>query len=165
MFIMSFYIFFRFVCAFQCGTHSHCIFCTTITSFFFLTTTIAGVKLQRGYVSDEDTTIYNPGLSLLTESEKETIVNAVIQNRRENISKNTWSTDNEFAFDFLKTKLDPLHMVELKGYLGILPFYGAGVYLVALAVQQFARDLFAPAYIVAAVAVFLPILVLVAKGV
>lgn len=133
--------------------------------FLFLTTTIAGVKLQRGYVSDEDTTIYNPGLSLLTESEKETIVNAVIQNRRENISKNTWSTDNEFAFDFLKTKLDPLHMVELKGYLGILPFYGAGVYLVALAVQQFARDLFAPAYIVAAVAVFLPILVLVAKGV
>mmetsp|Transcript_13186 Transcript_13186/g.24772 ORF Transcript_13186/g.24772 Transcript_13186/m.24772 type:complete len:207 (+) Transcript_13186:1-621(+) len=125
----------------------------------------AGVKLQRGYVSDEDTTIYNPGLSLLTESEKETIVNAVIQNRRENVSKNTWNTDNEFAFDFLKTKLDPLHMVELRGYLGILPFYGAGLYLVALAVQQFARDLFAPAYILSAIAVFLPILVLVAKGV
>jgi hypothetical protein len=56
-------------------------------------------------------------------------------------------------------------MVELKGYLEILPFYGAGVYLVALGVQQFARDLFAPAYIISAVAVFLPILVLIAKGV
>ena len=116
-------------------------------------------------MSDEDTSIYNPGLSLLTESEKDTIVNAVIQNRKENISKNTWNKDNEFAFDFLKTKLDPLHMVELKGYLGILPFYGAVLYLVALAVQQFARDLFAPAYIISAIAVFLPILVLVAMGV
>lgn len=123
-----------------------------------------GVALDRGYVADEDTAIYNPGLTLLTEGEKTKIVNAVIQNRKDNLVKKTWSQDNEYAYDFLKTKLDPLHMVELRGYLGILPFYGAACYLVALAVQQFARDLFSTAYIVSAVAIFLPIIVLVAKG-
>lgn len=123
------------------------------------------MRLERGYVADEDTTIYNPGLSLLTESEKTRIVDAVIQNRKENIAKKTWSKDNEFAFEFLKTKLDPLHMVELKGYLGILPFYGAACYLAALAVQQVARDFFSAAYIVSAAAVFLPIFVLILKGV
>ena len=133
----------------------------SITIRFYL----AGVKLERGFVADEDTTIYNPGLSLLTESEKDKIVNAVIQNRKENKAKKTWSTDNEFAFDFLKTKLDPLHMAELKGYLGVLPIYGAAVYVVALGVQQFARDLFAPAYVISAVAIFLPALALILKGV
>ena len=124
----------------------------------------AGVRLERGYVADEDTTIYNPGLSLLTESEKDQIIGGVIQNRKENVAKKSWSTDNEFAYDFLKTKLDPLHMVELKGYLGALPFYGAAVYLVAIAVQQFARDLFPVAYVVGAVVVFLPAAVLIAFG-
>mmetsp|Transcript_12197 Transcript_12197/g.17767 ORF Transcript_12197/g.17767 Transcript_12197/m.17767 type:complete len:267 (+) Transcript_12197:51-851(+) len=123
-----------------------------------------GVALERGYVADEDTTIYNPGLSLLTESEKDRIINAVIQNRKENLSKKTWSKDNEVAYDFLKTRLDPLHMVELRGYLGILPFYGAAVYLAALAVQQFSRDLFSGAYIASAAAIFLPIAVLIAFG-
>jgi hypothetical protein len=126
---------------------------------------LAGVRLERGFVADEDTTIYNPGLSLLTESEKDKIVNAVIQNRKDNVAKKTWSKDNEFAFDFLKTKLDPLHMAELKGYLGVLPIYGAVIYVVALAVQQFARDSFAPAYVISAVAVFLPALFLILKGV
>lgn len=56
-------------------------------------------------------------------------------------------------------------MVELKGYLGILPIYGAVVYLVAIAVQQIARDLFAPAYVISAVAIFLPALFLIIKGV
>lgn len=126
---------------------------------------LAGVRLERGFVADEDTTIYNPGLSLLTESEKDKIVNAVIENRKENAAKKTWSKDNEFAFDFLKTKLDPLHMAEIKGYLGILPIYGAVVYLGAIAVQQIARDLFETAYVVSAVAIFLPALVLIIKGV
>lgn len=79
--------------------------------------------------------------------------------------KKTWSSDNEIAFDYLKTKLDPLHMVELKGYLGILPIYGAVVYLVAIAVQQIARDLFAPGYVISVVALFLPALILIIKGV
>jgi len=92
-------------------------------------------------------------------------VNAVIQNRKDNVAKKTWSKDNEFAFDFLKTKLDPLHMAELKGYLGVLPIYGAVIYVVALGVQQFARDSFAPAYVISAVAVFLPALFLILKGV
>jgi hypothetical protein len=56
-------------------------------------------------------------------------------------------------------------MVELKGYLGILPIYGALVYLVSLGVQQFARDLFSTAYIISAAAIFLPALLLIAKGV
>eukprot|EP00566_Odontella_aurita_P023353 CAMPEP_0113585402 /NCGR_PEP_ID=MMETSP0015_2-20120614/33677_1 /TAXON_ID=2838 /ORGANISM="Odontella" /LENGTH=208 /DNA_ID=CAMNT_0000490635 /DNA_START=214 /DNA_END=837 /DNA_ORIENTATION=+ /assembly_acc=CAM_ASM_000160 len=47
-----------------------------------------GVKLERGYVSDEDTTIYNPGLSLLTESEKERLVDALVSNRKIGLQKN-----------------------------------------------------------------------------
>lgn len=125
----------------------------------------SGVRLERGYVADEDTTIYNPGLSLLTETEKGRIVDAVIQNRKENLKKKTWSADNEVAFDFLKTRLDPLHMVELKGYLGILPIYGAAVYISSLAFQQFARPLFSSAYLLSAAAIFVPILFLIAKGV
>jgi len=123
-----------------------------------------GVKLERGYVADEDTTIYNPGLSLLTESEKTSLVNAVIANRKGNLASNTWSEDNEYAFEFLKTRLDPLHMVELKGYLKFLPFLGGAMYLVALGVQQFARGLFEVAYIVSALVVFIPIFIFIAVG-
>ena len=95
-----------------------------------------GVKLNQGYVADEDTTIYNPGLTLLTSSEKERLVSAIIENRKIGLSANHWPENNEYAFDFLKQKLDPLHMYELQGYLGILPFYGAVVYLVGLWAQQ-----------------------------
>mmetsp|Transcript_25691 Transcript_25691/g.37693 ORF Transcript_25691/g.37693 Transcript_25691/m.37693 type:complete len:268 (+) Transcript_25691:183-986(+) len=123
-----------------------------------------GVKLDRGYVSDEDTAIYNPGLTLLTESEKERITSAIIHSRQVGLSTNQWSENNEFAYDFLKEKLDPLHMAELKGYLGILPYWGAVVYLAALAVQQIAREAFTVGYAVAAVAVFGPVLALIAKG-
>eukprot|EP00568_Trieres_chinensis_P006173 CAMPEP_0183307690 /NCGR_PEP_ID=MMETSP0160_2-20130417/18729_1 /TAXON_ID=2839 ORGANISM="Odontella Sinensis, Strain Grunow 1884" /NCGR_SAMPLE_ID=MMETSP0160_2 /ASSEMBLY_ACC=CAM_ASM_000250 /LENGTH=283 /DNA_ID=CAMNT_0025471331 /DNA_START=53 /DNA_END=904 /DNA_ORIENTATION=+ len=123
-----------------------------------------GVKLERGYVADEDTTIYNPGLSLLTESEKERLVDAIVKNRKVGLQKNSWSENNQFAFDFLKQKLDPLHMYELRGYLGILPFYGAAVYLATLFVQQNIRSLFPAAYIIGAVAVFGPIAALIAFG-
>lgn len=121
-----------------------------------------GVQLERGYVADEDTTIYNPGLSLLTETEKNQIVEAVIQNRKENLSRNTWSEGNELAYENLKMRLDPLHMVELRGYLGIVPIYGAAVYLAVLGVQQIKREWFSVAYIVGAVAIFLPAIVLIA---
>ncbi len=104
------------------------------------------------------------GLSLLTESEKNRIVDAVIENRKNNVAQKTWSANNEYAYDSIKTRMDPLHMVELKGYLGVLPFYGAAVYLAALAVQQIARDFFSTAYIISAGAIFLPIVVLVLKG-
>jgi len=123
-----------------------------------------GVQLERGYVADEDTTIYNPGLTLLTESEKERLVEAVIQNRQVGLQKNQWSENNEYAFDFLKEKLDPFHMVELRGYLSIVPIYGAVLYLATLAIQQFARDLFPVAYIVGAIAFFGPIAALIAFG-
>mmetsp|Transcript_4195 Transcript_4195/g.5466 ORF Transcript_4195/g.5466 Transcript_4195/m.5466 type:complete len:298 (+) Transcript_4195:200-1093(+) len=123
-----------------------------------------GVRLERGFVADEDTSIYNPGLSLLTETEKNQLIGAIIQNKNSNLASNTWSKDNQFAFDFLKSKLDPLHMVELQGYLKILPFLGGGMYLVALAVQQFVRDLFPVAYLVSAAVVFFPIVVLIAAG-
>ena len=101
-----------------------------------------GVKLNEGFVADEDTTIYNPGLSLLTSSEKERLVSAIIDNRKVGLSTQHWSENNEYAFDFLKQKLDPLHMYELGGYLKILPFYGAALYLVALFVQKNARGIF-----------------------
>jgi hypothetical protein len=124
-----------------------------------------GVRLERGYVADEDTTIYNPGLTLLTESEKTSLVDAMIANRKGNVASNTWSQDNEYAFDSLKTRLDPLHMVELKGYLKFLPFLGGAMYLVALGVQQFARGLFEVAYVVSALVVFIPIFIFIAAGV
>eukprot|EP00591_Stephanopyxis_turris_P009894 CAMPEP_0195517936 /NCGR_PEP_ID=MMETSP0794_2-20130614/11832_1 /TAXON_ID=515487 /ORGANISM="Stephanopyxis turris, Strain CCMP 815" /LENGTH=266 /DNA_ID=CAMNT_0040646819 /DNA_START=12 /DNA_END=812 /DNA_ORIENTATION=+ len=123
-----------------------------------------GVNLERGLVADEDTTIYNPGLTLLTESEKERLVEAVIRNRKEGITKGAWSEDNQFGFEFLKQKLDPYYTVELKGYYSIFPFWGAAVYLAALAVQQNARQFFSVAYILGAVLVFAPALALIALG-
>eukprot|EP00560_Eucampia_antarctica_P002657 CAMPEP_0197832728 /NCGR_PEP_ID=MMETSP1437-20131217/15855_1 /TAXON_ID=49252 ORGANISM="Eucampia antarctica, Strain CCMP1452" /NCGR_SAMPLE_ID=MMETSP1437 /ASSEMBLY_ACC=CAM_ASM_001096 /LENGTH=277 /DNA_ID=CAMNT_0043436267 /DNA_START=84 /DNA_END=917 /DNA_ORIENTATION=+ len=125
-----------------------------------------GVKLNRGFVADEDTAIYNPGLSLLTESEKDSIISAIVDTRKTLVAKGggAWNTDNQYGYDFLKEKLDPLHMVELRGYLGVLPIYGAILYIGAFAVQQFAREAFPAAYIGSVVAIFLPIFVLVLIG-
>jgi hypothetical protein len=126
--------------------------------------TYDGVKLNEGYVADEDTTIYNPGLSLLTESEKERLTDAIIQNRKISLSSNQWNENNEYAFSFLKQKLDPLHMNELGGYLKILPFWGAALYLGALFVQQNSRGIFPLVYGLCALGVFGPVIVLVASG-
>lgn len=123
-----------------------------------------GVQLDRGYIADEDTAIYNPGLTLLTESEKERLTEAVILARKTGLQQNTWTENNEVAYDFLKTQLDPLHMTELKGYLSIVPIYAGVLYLGVLAVQQLARELFPAAYLIAAAAIFAPIAVLVALG-
>lgn len=100
------------------------------------------MKLEGAVIADEDTTIYNPGLTLLTSSEKERLVDAIIANRKAGLSAGHWSENNEYAFDFLKQKLDPLHMHELEGYLGILPFYGAALYLGAIFVQKNLRESF-----------------------
>jgi hypothetical protein len=126
--------------------------------------TYDGVKLNEGYVADEDTTIYNPGLSLLTESEKERLTSAIITNRKLSLASNQWNENNEYAFSFLKNKLDPLHMYELGGYLKILPFWGAALYLVALFVQQNARGVFPLVYGLCALGVFGPVVVLIAGG-
>ncbi|VEU39238.1 unnamed protein product [Pseudo-nitzschia multistriata] len=123
-----------------------------------------GIQLERGYVADEDTTIYNPGLSLLTESEKERLVEAVIDARKAGLEGNQWSENNEYAFEFLRQKLDPFHITELRGFLGIVPFYGAAIYLAVLAVQQLFRDGFQIAYLVGVAAFFLPIVGLVLAG-
>jgi len=123
-----------------------------------------GVELNRGYVADEDTSIYNPGLSLLTESEKERLVEGVIAAKKAGLAANQWSEDNEYAFEFLRTKLDPYHMVELSGFLGFVPYYGAAIYIVVLAVQQLFRDAFQIAYLVGVAAFFLPIVGLVLAG-
>ena len=123
-----------------------------------------GVQLERGYIADEDTTIYNPGLTLLTESEKDRLVEALVKSRKAGLEKNAWSKDNELGFTELKSKLDPLFMWELRGYLKILPFYGAAVYLATFFVQQNLRQVFPAAYIIGAVAVFLPIVGLIAAG-
>ena len=132
--------------------------------FFFLLHLSEGVQLERGFVSDEDTSIYNPGLTLLTESEKERLVEAIIENRKMGLSGGQWSENNEFAYEFLKGRLDPLHMYELSGFLKFVPAYGALVYLVVLAIQQNVRSLFTPAYIGGVVAFFAPIVALVAAG-
>ena len=123
-----------------------------------------GIQLERGYIADEDTTIYNPGLSLLTESEKERIVEAIINSRKVGLNTEQWSEKNELAFQYLREKLDPFHMNELSGFLGFVPIYGAILYLVVLGVQQFARSLFPVAYLVGVVAFFAPILALIAAG-
>ncbi|KAL7545119.1 hypothetical protein ACHAWF_008478 [Thalassiosira exigua] len=128
------------------------------------TLTYDGVRLNEGFVADEDTTIYNPGLTLLTSSEKERLVSAVVENRKVGLSTQKWSENNEYAFDFLKQKLDPLHMYELEGYLGILPFWGAALYLVALFVQKNARGIFPLVYGLCALGVFGPAFLLVANG-
>lgn len=120
-----------------------------------------GVQLDRGYISDEDTAIYNPGLTLLTESEKDRLVNAIVLSKK---ASKEWTVDTEAGYSFLRDRLDPLHMFELRGYLQVVPFYGAALYLVALAVQQISRDLFPATYIACAVAVFVPIVVLVLLG-
>jgi hypothetical protein len=125
---------------------------------------IEGVQLDRGYIADEDTAIYNPGLTLLTESEKERLTEAVIQSRKAGLQSNTWTENNQVAYEFLKTQLDPLHMTELRGYLSIVPVYGAILYVVVLAVQQLARDLFPAAYLIAAAAIFLPVVALIVLG-
>jgi len=100
----------------------------------------------------------------LTESEKERLTEAVIQARKAGLKSNTWTENNQVAYDFLKTQLDPLHMTELRGYLSIIPIYGALVYIAVLAVQQLARDLFPAAYLIGAAALFVPIAALVALG-
>ena len=95
-----------------------------------------GVTLERGYIADEDTSIYNPGLTLLTESEKNLLVDSLMKSRQAGIDKNQWSEKNQLAYEYLKVKLDPLHMTELKGYLSIVPVLVGVAYLAVLAVQQ-----------------------------
>eukprot|EP00339_Tiarina_fusa_P010371 CAMPEP_0117061000 /NCGR_PEP_ID=MMETSP0472-20121206/42437_1 /TAXON_ID=693140 ORGANISM="Tiarina fusus, Strain LIS" /NCGR_SAMPLE_ID=MMETSP0472 /ASSEMBLY_ACC=CAM_ASM_000603 /LENGTH=246 /DNA_ID=CAMNT_0004779445 /DNA_START=101 /DNA_END=841 /DNA_ORIENTATION=+ len=123
-----------------------------------------GIQLERGYISDEDTSVYNPGLTLLTESEKQRLVDAVIQARKDGLAKNQWSENNEFGYEFLKGNLDPLHMTELRGYLGFVPFYAAIIYAAVLGVQQFARGIFPAAYLIGVAAFALPIFALIAAG-
>jgi hypothetical protein len=115
-----------------------------------------GIQLERGYIADEDTTIYNPGLTLLTESEKERLVEAVMTSRKDGLSTGQWSEDNELGSQYLKDKLDPLHVTELRGYLQVVPFLSAAVYLAVLAVQQLARDSFPAAYFLGVGVVVLP---------
>ena len=87
-----------------------CVF--LLPSFYdTLSLSIDGVKLNEGFVADEDTTIYNPGLTLLTSSEKYRLVNAVVDNRQIGLSTQHWSENNEYAFDFLKQKLDRKFLV------------------------------------------------------
>ena len=123
-----------------------------------------GVQLERGYVADEDTTIYNPGLTLLTEDEKTNLVRAVTEARSSSLKDGSWNDNSQLAYEFLKDKLDPLHMAELRGYLSVFPIVVAVVYVAALAVQQLARDLFPAAYVVGVAIVLVPALALVALG-
>jgi hypothetical protein len=144
--------------------------CTTTKIFIRLVCSfcemcfLEGIQLERGFVSDEDTSVYNPGLTLLTEGEKQRLVDAVVQVRKDGLAKNQWSENNEFGYDFLRGNLDPLHMTELKGYLGFVPFYAAIIYVAVLAVQKFSRGSFPPAYFIGVAAFALPIIALIVAG-
>lgn len=120
-----------------------------------------GVTLDRGFISDEDTSIYNPGLTLLTEGEKNRIVAGLMESRKAGIDKNQWNEKNQSAYSYLKRQLDPLHMTELKGYLKLAPVLIGFLYVGVLAVQQFARDSFPAAYIAAVVLIVAPAAILV----
>jgi hypothetical protein len=143
--------------AFCFETHHWFCFCENLR-------TAEGIALERGFIADEDTTLYNPGLTLLTESEKERLVGSVIAARKEGLQKGSWDENNQIGYEFLKQTLDPLHMAELSGFLGFVPIYGAVLYLGVLAVQQFSRELFPTAYLIGVVAFFAPILALAAFG-
>jgi len=122
------------------------------------------VQLTRGEIADEDTTIYNPGLSLLTESEKERLTDAIIRNKQSCLGANQWSDDNQSAFDYLKGKLDPFHIYELRGYFKIIPFFIAAMYVFVLLIQQNIRGAFPFAYFLAVGLLFGPFVVLIATG-
>jgi hypothetical protein len=125
-----------------------------------------GIQLDRGYISDEDTAIYNPGLTLLTESEKERLVEAVISARAAALQVNSdqWDQDTQLGFEFLRMKLDPFHIVQLRGYLQFVPVVIAASYVGVLAVQQFARNIFPIAYFIGVAAVVGPALALILVG-
>ena len=121
-----------------------------------------GVTLDRGYIADEDTSIYNPGLTLLTEGEKNRLVESLQKSRQAGLASNgQWNDKTQDAYSYLKYQLDPLHMTELRGYLKVAPFLVGILYVGVLAVQQFARDLFPVAYIGAVLILVAPAVVLV----
>jgi hypothetical protein len=72
----------------------------------------SGIRLGDGVqITDEDTTIYNPGLTLLTASEKDNLVSAMIHNHNIGLTilpttdgggVGGWSTENESAFQYIK---------------------------------------------------------------
>jgi hypothetical protein len=131
----------------------------SFTNSFMIVTLV-----DRGYISDEDTSIYNPGLTLLTESEKERLTSAIIASKKAAVNENQWSENNKFAFEFLRDKLDPFHTYELGGYLAVLPSLALVVYLGVLAVQQTARNLYPAAYFGGIAILVLPAIVLIVLG-
>ena len=94
------------------------------------------MKLDGAAIVDEDTTVYNPGPTLLSGAEKTRLVDALVDNRAAGLAASRWSEDNEDAFVFLKGALDPLHTHKLAGYLGILPMWGAALYLAATCAEE-----------------------------
>lgn len=90
---------------------------------------------------------------------------AIIQARAAGISANQWNQDNQLGFEFLREKLDPLHVHELRGYLSVFPVLTAIVYLAVLAVQQLTpRSFFPIAYFVGVAMVLGPAALLIATG-
>lgn len=66
----------------------------------------------------------------------------VIDSQKAGLKGNTWNDNNQVACKFLKEKLDPLHMTELRGHLGIAPVLGAVLCLANVGVQQLAHEKF-----------------------
>ena len=76
-------------------------------------------------LSDEQTTIYNSGLSLfdrVPKTKEECLIEAIFDNKKGNMKAKSWKKDKnqQYAFQFLKQKLDPLLMAELRTVIGKL---------------------------------------------
>ena len=81
---------------------------------------------------------------------------SIVEIKRDMISSNTWDDKLEWGYGFLKSKLDPLHTYELKGYFAKFPFLVAAGYLVATASQVVFRDFFPVVYGLCVAGVVLP---------
>lgn len=71
------------------------------------------------------------------------------------VGRDSWSENDMIeSYGFLKRQLDPYHIVELQGYLSVLPFVGVSVYALLIGVQKFLPAFFPAAYIISAVLLF-----------
>ena len=104
----------------------------------------SNLNLRGVEVSGEDTSIYNPGLTLMSQDEKDYIVKGLHKVKSSPLKLNS---DSQGSLNYLIGLLDPLHTYELSSYLARLPITTAASYFLSLAVIFFARDVFPYAYV------------------
>ncbi|GMI43585.1 hypothetical protein TeGR_g6631, partial [Tetraparma gracilis] len=116
-----------------------------------------GMSSVSSFDTGEDSSIYNPGLSLLSDDEKQALVASLRSLHNNPLLDKPLETDRAY----LLSLLDPLRLSSLAPYLHVLPLAAAGAYSLALAAMVFAREVFPALYVgIAAAALVLPIGVL-----